>query len=96
MKFEWDVQKARSNLSKHCISFELAITVFDDPFALIAPDDKHSVSEDREWIIGKSDSGVLVVVFTKRERGKILRIISARRANKRERELYEQYKRISI
>ena len=68
MKFEWDESKASKNLQKHGISFSLAITVFDDPFALIAPDEKHSVEEEREWIIGKADKGVLVVIFTKRMR----------------------------
>ncbi len=91
MKFEWDPSKATANLKKHKISFELAITVFDDPKALIAPDEKHSTQvEVREWIIGLSDNGVLVVVFTKRVRGRVYRIISARRANRRERSLYEQ------
>jgi uncharacterized DUF497 family protein len=42
MKFEWDSPKAVANMKKHKISFELAITVFDDPNALIAPDEKHS------------------------------------------------------
>lgn len=67
MKFEWDPKKARSNKNKHGISFIKAITVFDDPYALIAPDLEHSFDEEREWIIGESDFGVLVVVFTKRK-----------------------------
>jgi len=66
------------------------------PFALIAPDLKHSGAEAREWIIGESDSGVLVVVFTKRFEGNVYRIISARRANRRERKLYEESKRLSL
>ena len=57
MRFEWDESKASKNLEKHGISFSLAITVFDDPFALIAPDEKHSAKEEREWIIGKADKG---------------------------------------
>ena len=95
MDFEWDEKKAKSNLSKHKVSFNLAITVFDDPFALIAPDEKHSTSsEKREWIIGESDNGVLVVIFTIRTKPKRYRIISARKANKKERKTYEQYKGI--
>jgi uncharacterized DUF497 family protein len=96
MRFEWDPSKDVANTRKHGVSFELAITVFDDPNALIAPDPKHSFSEDREWIIGESDKGVLVVIFTKRLEGKIYRIISARKANKRERKLYEEFKKLSL
>lgn len=96
MKFDWDSSKAESNKKKHHVSFELAITVFDDPYALIAPDPKHSTLEAREWIIGESDRGVLVVVFTRRLEGKLYRIISARRANRRERKLYEEFKRLSL
>jgi uncharacterized DUF497 family protein len=89
--------KAVTNRKKHGVDFELAITAFDDPYALIAPDPKHSThTEEREWLIGKSDSGVLVIVFTKRMKGKIYRIISARRANKRERKLYEYSKGIPL
>ena len=96
MDFEWDAYKAKSNLKKHGVSFELAITVFDDPSALIAPDPKHSAAEHREWIIGESDNGVLVVVFTRRLSGQIYRLISARRANKRERRLYEEFKKLPL
>lgn len=98
MRFVWDPRKNNVNESKHGISFEDAITVFDDPFALRAPDPKHSTDlETREWIIGESDIGhVLVVIFTERVRGNLYRIISARRANRRERRLYEEFKRVSI
>lgn len=75
----------------------MAITVFDDPNALIAPDEKHSSpSEIREWIIGLSDDGVLVVIFTKRKSGQICRLISARKAKSRERKLYEEFKKLSL
>jgi uncharacterized protein len=75
MEFEWDTGKARRNFHKHGIAFEEAITSFDDPYALIAPDHKHSTTEEiREWLIGESDDGVLVVVFTKRYGGQIYRI----------------------
>lgn len=96
MKFEWDEKKNQSNKEKHKLDFKLAITVFDDPYALIAPDPKHSQDELREWIIGMSDNGVLIVVFTKRFKGRIYRIISARRANRKERRTYEEYKGIPI
>jgi uncharacterized protein len=97
MQFEWDDGKARRNLQKHGISFMQAITAFDDPFALVAPDDKHSgAGERREWLIGESDDGVLVVVFTRRREGRVCRIISARRASQRERKRYEEFKRVSL
>ena len=97
MRFEWDKHKSVANLKKHKINFETAITVFDDPYALIAPDEKHStVKEKREWIIGESDNGILVVVFTKRIQGAIYRLISARKANKKERKLYEEYKKFPL
>lgn len=97
MKFEWDAAKALSNEKKHGVSFDLAITVFDDPYALIAPDEKHSTpSETREWIIGCSDGGVLVVIFTKRFGGHVYRLVSARKANRRERKLYEEFKKLSL
>jgi uncharacterized DUF497 family protein len=97
MRFGWDERKATANREKHGITFEQAITAFDDPFALIAPDPAHSrPTEDRRWLIGASDVGVLVVVFTIREPGAVHRIISARRASRRERRRYEQSKRIPV
>ena len=61
---------------KHRIKFETAITVFDDPYALIAPDEKHSTAkETREWIIGEADKGILVIIFTKRIQGAVLYIV---------------------
>ena len=52
-RFEWDARKARSNIVKHGVSFELAMTAFDDPFGLVAVDDSHSTpDETREWISG--------------------------------------------
>lgn len=87
MKFEWDANKQQQNQQKHKISFEEATTVWTNPLALIAPDPTHSIIEKREWIIGESyESRILVVVFTIRE--KIIRIISARPANKSERKKY--------
>jgi uncharacterized protein len=95
VRFEWSDAKADSNSKKHGVSFGLAVTVFDDPYALIAPDRKHSVAEAREWIIGEADTGILVVIFTRRVEG-VIRIISARPANRRERKLYEEFKRLSF
>ncbi len=92
-KFEWDSQKENLNLKKHGISFSVAATVFDDPYAIISFDEKHSEKELREWILGESDDGVLVVIFTKRIINKI-RLISARKANKKERKFYEESKTV--
>ncbi len=97
MRFEWDDAKARINKRRHGVTFDQAITAFDDPFGLIAPDKKHSsAGEERSWLIGESDHGILVVVFTERENGGVWRIISARRANRREKRLYEKYARIPL
>ncbi len=99
MKFEWDLNKAKANLVKHGIAFDVAITVFDDSFGLRVEDIAHSTLEERRlWQIGESDFGVIVVVFVihgEKSREKY-RLISARKASKRERALYEINKRIPI
>lgn len=88
LSFEWDESKARANLSKHAVSFGEASTVFGDPLSLTIPD-PHSQAEDRFIILGHSNQGkLLVVVHT--ERGDNIRIISARRASRRERRDYEE------
>lgn len=93
VRFDWDPHKARRNLSKHGVSFEQAITAFDDPFGRVMADPKHSLPrEKREWRIGLSDVGILVVVFTIRQPGSVYRLISARKTGYRERRLYEKYK----
>ncbi|MDV2998200.1 MAG: hypothetical protein N4J56_007905 [Chroococcidiopsis sp. SAG 2025] len=67
MRFEWDDKKARTNATKHKVSFEEAATVWTDPFALIAPDPDHFLEEEREWIIGTShQQRVLVVVYAEK------------------------------
>ena len=97
VRFDWDPNKSSANLKKHSVAFEDAITAFDDPRALITVDELHSSSiEVRESLIGAADFGVLVVIFTIRQQGSRYRIISARRANKKERLLYEKAKRISF
>lgn len=97
VSFEWDVDKELKNLRKHQLSFSDAIEIFNDPFALIAPDPKHSTkAEVREWIIGEISAGVVLVVFTIKVGGRIVRIISARKASRKERALYEINKRIPI
>ena len=97
MRFDWDERKAAANQAKHGISFAEAITAFDDPFALVAPDAAHSTpQEERRWLIGGSDSGVLVVVFTIRHPGNVHRIISARPANRKERQRYAESKELPL
>jgi len=91
-EFEWSEDKAASNLAKHGLSFEEALTVFDDPLAAIFDDEGHSTGERREIIIGHSSQGRLVLVsFT--ERSKAIRIIGARPTTRREREKYEENSR---
>lgn len=84
MDFEWDEDKRELNLDKHGIDFIAAISVFDDPNALEAYDEEHSDFEDRYQIIGEAKPGILFVVYTERDDGVTYRIISARRAERRE------------
>jgi hypothetical protein len=90
LRFEWDEAKAGINLSKHGVSFLEAQTVFLDPLARVFDDELHSVGELREIIVGHSSDGrLLLVSFAEREIG-LVRIISARRATRRERSDYEE------
>ena len=89
LRFEWDDEKARRNLSKHGVSLEEAQTVFDDDLATIRNDEDHSVVENREIIVGRAESGrLLLVSFT--SRGEAFRIINARELTKSERQAYEE------
>jgi uncharacterized DUF497 family protein len=87
--FEWDPAKAATNFRAHGVSFEEAVTAFQDPLAKIHPDPDHSESERREILIGHSaQARLLLVAFTDRQ-GKI-RVISARKVTRRERREYEE------
>lgn len=87
--FEWDGEKARSNFIKHHVSFDEAETIFDDPLAVTINDPFHSTDEDRFVKVGESDrERLLLVTYT--ERGDSIRIISARKADPRERRNYER------
>lgn len=89
LRFEWDGKKAATNLSKHSVSFEEALTVFSDTLAIIFDDEDHSVEEHREIIIGRSAKGrALLVCFAAQEES--VRIFSARAATRRERKDYEE------
>ena len=91
MRFEWDQRKAASNRAKHGISFEEAATVFGDPLGRIVDDPRHSGGEERYVLLGHSQGQRLVaVMFT--ELGEAVRIISARKATRRERRDYEKGK----
>ena len=89
MKFEWDPAKAIANLRKHRLSFDEAATVFLDPLAVSGPDPDHSLGENRYVTFGMSSLGRLLVVAHTHRPGSI-RIISARRADRWERKLYEE------
>lgn len=86
--FEWDPQKAKTNFEKHGITFDEASTVFKDTLSLTIEDPLHSYDEERLVLIGMSyKNRLLVVVHTEREES--IRIISAKKAVKRERKYYE-------
>ena len=90
LEFEWDENKNRENLKKHGIDFFTAVKVFGDKNYVELFDETHSADEDRYVILGVADdvTVVLQVVYTPRKNGKIIRIISARKATNRERRLY--------
>ena len=90
-EFSWDPAKSRSNRKKHGVSFEEARTVFFDEGALIAADPEHSADEDRFLIVGFSVRlRVLLVCFCDRREGDVIRIISARKATRKERKWYQE------
>lgn len=90
IKFEWDPSKASANLKKHQVSFEEAKSVFYDEFAIQFFDEEHSGEEDRFLMLGMSYGfKLLIVCHCERERGEAIRIISARKATKRESAFYQ-------
>jgi uncharacterized protein len=89
LPFEWDLKKAESNAVKHGVTFQEAATVFGDLLGLITSDPRHSSDEDRFVLMGMSARRrLLAVMFT--ERGEVIRVISARRATRREKRRYEE------
>lgn len=89
MRFIWNKAKAATNMDKHGVSFEEACTCFRDPRQIAFFDPDHSDEEERELLIGHSSTGrLLLVSYTLR--GPYTRIISARRATKREIKAYAQ------
>jgi len=90
MKFEWDEEKAAINLKIHGVSFQEAIEVFFDPDAVEGYDSEHSINEDRFYIIGFSSRRLLYVVYAERLAEKVIRLISARKAEGKKQKEYEK------
>jgi uncharacterized DUF497 family protein len=89
LRFSWDSRKAQANLRRHRVSFEEAETAFLDEEALVLDDPDHSDVEDRFILLGLSVAArVLFVCHCLRESGSAIRIIGARRADRREQEQY--------
>jgi uncharacterized protein len=95
--FSWDDRKARTNLTKHGVSFRLASSVFNDPLSVTIFDEEHSDDEDRWVTLGRAlNDTLLVVIHTTVEVSASelhIRIISARRADRDETSDYEQMPR---
>ena len=94
IRFEWDAAKAKANCDKHNVSFEQARDVFKDTMALDEPDEREEYCEDRFNRIGMVEGRLLVVTYTQRidenSGEEIIRIISARPAERRERKRYHE------
>ena len=93
MEFEWDDQKNQANIIKHGISFQEAKEIFDDPNLLTYIDDRFDYQETRKLSIGQvflPKQPIIVVLVVHTDRNQVTRIISARRASRKERRIYEQ------
>ena len=94
IEFSWDARKARQNLRKHKVSFEEASTVFYDENAIEFFDPDHSIDEDRFLMLGLSGRlRIMVVSYCLRKRNSEIRIISARKATKKEEQVYIEGKK---
>jgi uncharacterized DUF497 family protein len=92
LTFEWDEKKSAANQNKHGVSFDEAKSVFTDQFARLISDPDHSDDEDRFILLGTSIHSRLLVVCHCIRKNDSIRIISARKADKQEREIYEGYR----
>ena len=92
LTFEWDKRKNASNERKHGVTFDEAKTIFTDQFARLITDPDHSGEEDRFILLGTSIHSRLLVVCHCIRTNDSIRIISARKADKQEREIYEGYR----
>jgi uncharacterized DUF497 family protein len=91
LRFEWDERKNRANQRKHGVSFEEARSVFGDEHGLLIDDPDHSEAEDRFVMLGLSFAlRTLVVCHCCRSEGEVIRIISARKADRDERAAYRE------
>ena len=91
IEFSWDARKARENIRKHKASFEEASTVFYDESAIEFFDPEHSSDEERFLMLGLSGQlRIMVVCYCLRKEGSEIRIISARKATKKEEKVYIQ------
>lgn len=91
MLFEWDDNKEKKNIIKHGIDFSTAALVFHDENRIEIFDDEHSADEDRYITIGQINGVAIVIMVVYTERGNVIRLISARKANKQERSIYYDY-----
>jgi len=94
LRFEWDEEKSISNLQKHGVSFEEAKEVFEDPFHISKLDHRFNYFEERWITLGSTKKDKILVVanmFFDENGEEIIRIISARKANQKERKFYEQH-----
>jgi uncharacterized DUF497 family protein len=89
LNFEWDHEKSDKNILKHDVSFDEAISIFDDPMYITFLDDEHSIDEERYITIGLSNRGRLLLV-AHAEGDDRIRIISARKTTKNEEKFYEE------
>ena len=90
IKFDWDPAKASSNARKHGVSFEEARSSFYDEFAVQFFDEENSIDEERFLLLGMSSGArLLLVCHCERASGSVIRIISARKATKRESAFYK-------
>jgi uncharacterized DUF497 family protein len=91
LRFDWDERKNRGNRTKHGVWFEEAQSVFHDPHARLFHDPEHSEDEDRFILLGVSSAArTLVVVHCYRQADSLVRIISARKATRKEIRSYEE------
>jgi uncharacterized DUF497 family protein len=88
VEFEWDTRKADRNIAKHGVRFEYAAQVFLDPHRLDSEDERRDYNEERRLTLGKIEGRLFVVAYT--PRGKLIRLISARKANQREQRQYDE------
>ena len=92
--FDWDIKKNLVNIEKHGVSFKMAASAFFDTQSILYDDEKHSINEDRFILLGLNKlNNLLVVCHCYRDSGNVIRIISARKADKKEEQYYTRRSR---